>query len=133
VPEHGVVSRLVSENKASIIKVGADLVFRPEGLRKGPFYFAGAGFKTMDKTIAGNYEETSFKEGLSIVCLAFGGGYDFSRYFGVEVRYNSMPTLFSSRTRYQVGQGKWSNWNEWSDDYGKDDINNIQVQVRFRF
>jgi len=128
-PTNQEVLILVGKRKGNIIKVGADLVFRPDGLWRGPFYFIGGGIKMMNFTrnvaAGGISTEHEQKDEFGIAYFTFGAGYDFSRYFGTEIRYNNMPRSYKY-TRIV-------NSTELPPAYEKDEMHNIQVSVRLRF
>jgi len=117
-------------SEGSLIKIGADLAFRPDGLWDGPFFFAGGGIEimTISEYHASQYYPTATsKDVYSIAYVTFGAGYDFSRYFGVEVRYNNMLPSYEEKYKYSPGVDS-------EQQYSKiGDLNSIQVSVRVRF
>jgi len=117
-------------SEGSIIKVGADLACRPDGLWDGPFFFAGGGIEIMtisEYHPSEYYPTETSKDVYSIAYVTFGAGYDFSRYFGVEVRYNNMLPSYEEKYKYSPGADS-------EQQYSKiGDLNSIQVSVRVRF
>jgi hypothetical protein len=116
-------------SEGNIIKVGADLAFRPDGILGGPFYFAGAGIDIMkvSETYGPPAAPAKSKDEFGVVYVTFGAGYDFSSYFGVEVRYSNMLPSYEEKYKYASGAA-------YEQQYSKiGDLNNIQLSARIRF